>query len=364
MDQWDSVVFHSELPEGRSGCKLRIDGFQLIGATPDREITLDLRQASLSLGGTANTLLYIRSFQEQPVFTVRDRSILKALQETGIPDMQIEVGTFKKTIWAYRAWLCWSVFACIVLIVGSIGSFSIYGVDLVVSALPYSLDKKLGEVAFDSAICQMAPAGGQYRQPEVVAAVEKIVARLTQAIEPHHFDFSVRVVATGLPNAFALPGGKMAVTTGLIRLVETPEQLAGVLAHEIAHVKRRHGLKTIVQSAGTILLLRAFFGDTSELGELIIDQAHHLEKLSYSRSMENQADRDGFALMQKAGLNPEAIIQLFKRLQAKQEKSSIELLSTHPVTARRIEELRKLPVSQTIFSPLAIDWNKIKEALK
>ncbi len=362
MVQWEGIVFHSALSEGRSGCKLKIDGVRLIATAPEREIELDLRQARLSLGGTANTLLYIRSLQDEPVLTVRDHSILKALQETGIPDMQMEVGTFKKTVWAYRAWLLWSVFACIVLLVGAFGFFSVYGADLVVSVLPYSLDQKMGEAAVDSAMLRIAPQG-QYRHPEVVAAVEKIVARLTQAIKPRHFDYSVRVAATDVTNAFALPGGKIVVTTGLIRIVETPEQLAGILAHEIAHVRRRHGLKSIVQSVGTSLLLRAFFGDTSELGEFVIAQARNLEKLRYSRSMESEADRDGFALMQKAGLNPEAMLQFFNRLQS-QQQSSIELFSTHPVTSRRIEALRKLPISQTAFSPLGIDWNQVKIALK
>ena len=87
----------------------------------------------------------------------------------------------------------------------------------------------------------------------VVDAIDTIVRRLADHASRTDVTYEVWVVDAPIVNAFALPGGYIVVYTGLIDKAETPEQLAGVIAHEMAHVTKRHGLQRVAQSAGVIL---------------------------------------------------------------------------------------------------------------
>ena len=148
-------------------------------------------------------------------------------------------------------------------------------------------------------------------------------------------------------NAFALPGGKVAVYTGLFPLAQDTSGLAVVLGHEIAHALARHGAERmsqgVVAQAGQSLLgavlgtspgantILAAYGVGAQVGVL----------LPYSRTQESEADHIGLILMAKAGYDPHAAVGLWQRMQeaAKGQRPS-EWLSTHPAEATRIEQIQ------------------------
>ena len=115
-----------------------------------------------------------------------------------------------------------------------------------VAALPTSVDVALGEAAQNS-----MDAGGEIIEDEaVLEPLQAIFDRLTPHAELEGVEYQFRVVRSEIVNAYALPGGFITVFSGLIEESETPEQVAGVIAHEIAHVKLRHGLQRVAHSAG------------------------------------------------------------------------------------------------------------------
>lgn len=154
------------------------------------------------------------------------------------------------------------------------------------------------------------------------------------------------------PNAFALPGGKIGVHTGILRAAKNEAQLAAVIGHELGHVTAHHGNERVSQSLaaeGGLQLIALFSGaadpQASETKRLVIGllgagvQVGVL--LPFSRTQESEADRIGLELMARAGFDPEESVALWRNLEALGGNAAPELLSTHPSPGSRIEGLEQ-----------------------
>lgn len=166
--------------------------------------------------------------------------------------------------------------------------------------------------------------------------------------------YTFYVVNTDVVNAFALPGGYVYVNRGLIEQTANLSELAGVMAHEIAHVERRHSVKQLerVQRAniGGALASILLGGAVGGLAQTGINVAGTAILASYSREAESEADEVGVALMVKSGIDPDGMVTFFKRLLAEHERQPTlfeQWFSTHPLTEERIAstraEIRALP---------------------
>ena len=372
MDQeWEAIVFDESLQGGRAGCKLRIEGLRASGETAKQEkFVLDLRNVEISLGGTAKNTVYLkpREGKKEPVFSVRDRSIFHALKEVGNADIFEQVDGFQKKVWGHRFWLLWSVAIFCLLVVGSFGFLYFYGVDIAVGMIPYKVDEKLGNTIFHASLDTLVQS--ETVAPEVQIEVEKIFQSLLDALEKKPFAFAVRVVPSSQVNAYALPGGKIVVYTGLLKKVESPEEVAGVLAHEIIHATKRHGMKKMVQHIGMNILIYTLIGnDLSTASDLLLENSKEFLGLNYSRSMENEADGLGFALLKKAGIHPKAFQSFLKKLPDRDSSlpAAAEWFSTHPLTQKRISQIdQMLEKDMEGFEekPLDVNWQSVQSVLK
>ena len=150
-------------------------------------------------------------------------------------------------------------------------------------------------------------------------------------------------------NAFALPGKKIGVHTGLINMVDNQHQLAAVIGHEIGHVLAKHSNERMSQQAAVkqgIGMVQAISNPQSSLGQMGIGMlgigAQYGVILPFSRLHESEADIIGLDLMAKAGFNPEESIVLWQKMdQASQGRNPAEFLSTHPSHGTRIQELKQ-----------------------
>lgn len=158
-------------------------------------------------------------------------------------------------------------------------------------------------------------------------------------------------------NAFALPGGKIGVHTGLLDLVDNQDQLAVVIGHEVGHVTARHSNERLSQQVGTnlgISLVQAVAAPQSALGQTAVGLlgigAQYGIIMPYSRLQESEADMIGLDLMAKAGFNPSESIKLWQKMeQASQGAQPVEFLSTHPSHTSRIQNLQAyLPKAQQL----------------
>jgi predicted Zn-dependent protease len=204
--------------------------------------------------------------------------------------------------------------------------------------------------------------------------LENLINRLAQHSELKSRNLDLLLVKNPTMNAFAVPGGVVGVHTGLFLNAETEAQIASVLAHELAHLSQRHFARGLEkQQQNTIPLMAAMLaslvliattGGDAGLAALTTTQAAALDsKLRFSRQNEQEADRIGMQTIEKAGLDPNAVAEMFERMMrsSRYTKSKPEFLLTHPVTENRIADARNRagPASQKQFSD-SIDFHLMR----
>lgn len=195
------------------------------------------------------------------------------------------------------------------------------------------------------------------RDPVLNAVLLEVGERLAAVAARPDYQWEFALLEDPQANAFALPGGKVAVCTGLIPIAKDSGGLAAVLAHEIAHALARHGAERLSQSH----LIEALTGAaTSAVPVPGLDIVAALAlgvgvrvgyELPFSRAQESEADRIGLILMAKAGYDPNQALELWQRFEAAEGTSRIEFLSTHPNPGKRREDLVTwLPEAQAYFA--------------
>ncbi len=235
---------------------------------------------------------------------------------------------------------------------------------LTVDYLPRSLDRRLGE-ATDKEVQLGAPI----EDPAVQAVMDGIIDRLKPYVDARDFEFHVRVVDTDLLNAFAMPGGTILVTTGLIECADSPEQVAGVLSHEMAHVTLRHGLRSFMRGAGFMVMVRLLFGDEDSVAGIVAQGAAVTVILGHSREHESAADMEGLRTMHESGLDGSTLREMLLKMEAREgapAQETPEWASTHPNTTSRCEAI-DLALSQMDArptTPLAVNWAAAINALR
>jgi predicted Zn-dependent protease len=188
----------------------------------------------------------------------------------------------------------------------------------------------------------LAPEGSRVDDPALAAVIDSIVTRLDAHAPPHPYRFRVTVVRRPEVNALAAPGGELVFFTGLIEKTESPEELAGVVAHEMQHVLLRHSTRGILRRASVGLILGFFIGDAGALTGLV-QTAEEIGGLAYGRADELEADRAGAALLVAAGIDPSRMVRMFETLAESEADvpAALSYLSTHPATEDRIARLRR-----------------------
>jgi predicted Zn-dependent protease len=155
-------------------------------------------------------------------------------------------------------------------------------------------------------------------------------------------DWEVVVFRDNTPNAFALPGGKIGVYTGMFSVAKNKDQLAAVIGHEIGHVIARHGNERVSQNqltSGSVKILETL-GKPTVAGALGMGAKFGV-LLPFSRKHETEADLIGLEIMAKAGFDPRESVNLWKNMSALGSGKPSELLSTHPSDETRMRQLNE-----------------------
>jgi len=243
---------------------------------------------------------------------------------------------------------CWCLGA---LAVVGLGVWMVTGVLVrsLVARIPAQWEYELGDTLM-----------AEIRQREVFLDDAKLMARLVKAVAPltntiasPGISYQFYLISDPLPNAFALPGGHVLVSSGLMELADRPEELAGTVAHEMAHVTQRHGFHKIISAAGPYLLFRLFFRDNSGLLGVLGDSSQTLVRQGFSQEFELEADAVGWDYLVKAHIDPRGLGGMLKKLEMAQDRMKLPrpvlgAFSSHPSTAKRIRRLE-------------LKWEKLKD---
>ena len=185
--------------------------------------------------------------------------------------------------------------------------------------------------------------------PRLNAMVRRVGMRIAQVANRPDYQWTFHVINSKQVNAFCLPGGKIFVYTGLLKLVDNDAQLATVIGHEVAHALARHGAERISMMELGDLARQVAIKSTGGKYTNMINQAYGIGAnygifLPYSRKFEYEADEIGLYLMAKAGYDPREAIKFWQKMMmySKNMRKPPEFASTHPADEHRIARLRQL----------------------
>jgi Zn-dependent protease with chaperone function len=233
--------------------------------------------------------------------------------------------------------------------------------DRLTPLIPYAVEKRIGEVA-DKQV-KVIFDGKQCENPAGVAAFRKLVDTLRQAGDVDA-TADATVIANEIANAIALPGGKIYVFEGLLAKAENVDELAGVLAHELGHVKNRDGLRNLIYNGGTSFLIGLLFGDVTG-SSAIIFASRELFQASHSREAERTADQTTIDIMRKLGRSPKPMGEFLLRVTGKEKGKGLALISSHPLSEDRLARMSQQDQAPTAPPLLtAGEWAALKAICK
>ncbi|MEM7429604.1 MAG: M48 family metallopeptidase [Pseudomonadota bacterium] len=196
---------------------------------------------------------------------------------------------------------------------------------------------------------------------------QQALTRLTRRFAGAGDHRTIRVYDMTIVNAFAMAGGRVVISNGLIAEAGTPEEVAGVLAHELGHLQARHPETQLVRVIGVQVLLSTLWGG-SGIGDLLAQGGALLSILSYTRDAEREADDIALELMKEAKVDPRGLASFFERLKragGNETGAGLgrwgDMIRTHPGLDERIDKIRGLGVGDTIPVLSRKDWQQLRE---
>ncbi len=250
--------------------------------------------------------------------------------------MKDHASKFKGLIWLAAACAC--------------GIFFAVGIAPLAHVIPWSWEKRLGNAV------QLDLNGKDCRyNSQAEALLQRLVSRL-YPIDPGDKDFSIEVkmVKSPVVNAYASLGGKIMLNSGLVSKAESPEEIAGVLAHEIEHVHHRHIMEGALVHLFTAEGINVIFGSGTSASSF----AKYFLNMDFTRSQETQADEEGLRRLQKAHVDNQGFRRFFERME-KEESSSV-FLSDHPSSRSRAEMTEKFKNQDPQPIMTEAEWKVLK----
>ncbi|MDF2233301.1 M48 family metallopeptidase [Albimonas sp. CAU 1670] len=231
--------------------------------------------------------------------------------------------------------------------------------------VPPAQERKLG----DAIMAQQIAAMGQGEDPvctspEGAVALEHLADRLLAGVRLH-VPVTLEVIRSPQVNAFAAPGGRVAILSGLLETASGPDEVAAVLAHELGHVAHRDGLRALLRQAGTQGLMTLFMGDLS--GGTLAGLTQMALAASYSREMEMEADAFAHDMLADAGLPAESLADFFRKLEGMQgarTEGMARHFASHPDLEARVEAAEAADrLKGSAWKPALedADWIALKE---
>jgi predicted Zn-dependent protease len=216
-------------------------------------------------------------------------------------------------------------------------------------------EEKIAEVLTDVIFSDME----EIESEAVNSALTVIAYRLTNSLDSQAYTYKFHAVHNSQVNAFATLGGHIYIFSGLIKMTESPEELAAVIAHEMGHVEERHVIDKMTREYGITLLISMLSGgDPSVLAEILDFSVTKV----FSRHQEAEADYFGLHLLDNAGIQPKNMAEVFTKLKREVGMNSIpRFLQSHPdIDSRIANAMTYQSDSSFVEQPFEMDWEYVK----
>ncbi len=207
------------------------------------------------------------------------------------------------------------------------------------------LERKLGDLYAS----HLDSFGEELEKGELYDVLEEIKKQLCDANQISSEKIKLHVIRTKEVNAFAAPDNHLVIFTGLIDYCTSYEEVAGVMAHEIAHMEKNHIMKKLAREMGISVLV-----STVTSGSIPVDLVRLMATSAYDRSMETEADETAVQYLMKADINPLGLADMMYRLSLEESIliKSLSIISSHPDSEKRVESIMKKANGITEYTPL------------
>ena len=373
-DSYEGGAFHPQFGTRRAAGTLQVGSaaVRFQGETGSFELPLD--DLEVNLGGASDRLVFFAHprFPNVSAFTA-DHAVMAhpAFSQNRA------LGRARDRIRRRKLVARCVTFGILALIIGAIAGVWFAKdpmVKAIASQVPAEWEQKLGDTAFK----QVTLRSKLITDAAVQRQLELLAKPLLAVVPQERYAFKLHIIEDASLNAFALPGGNVAIHSGLILAADSPEEVLGVLGHELSHVTRQHGMRGIVQGLGLYATVSLFFGDVSGLAAILVNNAPFLLSQKFSRDFEREADEQGFRYLEAAKLNPRGMITFFEKMRREEEKlreqlpggevlDALNFLSTHPATPERTAHLEKLLAKSPRkdgFTAVDLNFKEFQQALR
>jgi len=202
-----------------------------------------------------------------------------------------------------------------------------------VALLPQTFDNYIGDMVMNDFIDQNKIDNEKTEDLQNFA--EKLYLAETKKLE-------FTVVKSNKVNAFALPNGQIVIYSAILEKIQSYDQLAALIGHEVSHVNNRHSIKALSKSLAGYMMISLLFNDVNGIMSVLAENVQQIHSLSYSREFEQEADEYGLKILINNNLDPYAMVELFEQLEKESEFSISEIMSTHPLIKNRKEYMQKI----------------------
>lgn len=335
-------AFDPSLEGGRASGSLTLSEAGVSFESPKGNLSLPATNMVVEIGGASGEVVFFKHADHpQRVIHTQDRSILAHPLLVNRSDLASQAQSerrTKRTLAAIALSIVAVLCGLIILLVASKDRI----VASLADAIPIEWEVKFGDQVFQ----QLISGRREIQDPALQQQLALITAPLLEGIKDAPYTFRFHIIEDPVLNAFAVPGGHVVIHTGLLLAADSHEEVAGVLAHEIAHVTQRHGFRNVIASLGLYQLVQFFIGDASGVISVIAGNSRFLLERKFSRDFEREADSKGWEYLTQAKIRQDGMIDFFRKMEAEEKKvtgggssPAMSLISTHPGTEERIATL-------------------------
>jgi predicted Zn-dependent protease len=238
----------------------------------------------------------------------------------------------------------------------------------IAARVPMEWEQKMGA----GALTNLKESGTLLDDSNSVAQLTALAAPLIRVLPPERRDLKFYISQDPDPNACALPGGHVVVNEGLLELADKPEELLGVLAHELAHQAKRHAIRRCISAAGPVVIFGVFLRSNSGVGNILAMGSGLMVFQGFSQDYETEADETGWDYLVAANIDPRGLTHALQKLEASEGKMGMhpfapQAFQSHPAMAKRIARLEKkwdhLPRKSGFLELEPVKWDIKKTEL-
>jgi beta-barrel assembly-enhancing protease len=222
-------------------------------------------------------------------------------------------------------------------------------------------ERKLGQMILET----ITTANEKVKNEKVHAVIDSIKAKICRTKAVNCDDVKIHIIRNSEINAFALPDNHMVIYSGLIEYADNAEEVAGVMAHEIGHMEKKHVMKKLVKEVGLEMLFAMAGGDAGF--EIVRETGKTLSSTAFDRKQESEADEYAVEILAASNVDPQHLSNFFFRLSQKHNiPSELAWISTHPDTKERAADIIKKKKEFTFSKDLIVKtpWNEVKKLMQ